>query len=299
MTDAHERSLPRVIIETSVALTLLGGVAVLLRLAAVARGDLNLAFAIARVSNFPEILLSTLLLVAPVLTLVALGIVLTWGFPVVHEWLRRPNLPGFGRAVGALSLVAGTTVVAIVFQTSELPLMIAVFVYIGVIAFWRTWPGWVESRLPKPSINPVNGLTPKRPRPPKGFAVDMGVSMGAVVTVSVAIGVSTILVASLIPNDAAWSATEVLTFDDQPPYVGRVISTDETWTYIIIDDPREMRIVATTAIASRTFCDYGPLSVFQDQLWVSNLFGVVSLRPTYCQGELDTQLYYYYGHTEP
>jgi hypothetical protein len=279
--NALPRSVPRIIIETSVILTVLGGIAVLLRIAAVARGNVNLAFAIANVSNFADVLISTLLLAAPVLSLVALLVVTTWTFPVVHDWIRRPNLEGIWHAVSAGLLLAGTAVVTVIFQTSATSLAIVWLGYLVLISVWRPWAAWFEKQLAKTAVPRVS--RPRRNSNPIGEIG--GFTMAAGITLMLALG-SGFLAGQMMPNDAAWSSSEVLQFDDHEPFVGRVIATEDRWTFVVIDDPRELRILPSSQLESRTLCDDGNVAELEARLWTANFFGSVSLRPTWCEAEL-------------
>jgi len=264
-----------------VVLTVLGAITVLLRLAAVARGNLDLAFALVHVSNFGEILLSTGLIMAPALTVF---VALAWEFQtlrVIKTAIKNPNRDTLLRSLWWCFGLCFTLVIARIFQTQAGTLVLVVAVVL-VFLF--------STLLLKFGARLVRKIQTELDDAVKGRTHAVGVigliliSLGGLVLVFLC---SASALRLLIPSDQAWAYTEVVSFADQEPYVARVISSDSEWTYLVIDDPRSLEIVPTTQIVSRSVCSLDDsVETINDRLWGANTFGSVALSMTLCSEEL-------------
>ncbi|MGV8858451.1 hypothetical protein [Rhodoglobus sp.] len=263
-------------------LTLLGSIMVLLRLAAVSRGDLDLAFALVHVSNFGEILLSTGLLMAPALALFGMLAVEVHTIKVISASLQSPNRRNLYRGLLWFVGFSFALFIAAIFQSpfGTVVLLIAMLTVgllsFAVIGFGPRLSGWGRKVL-KDARN--------------GRLKTLGLSGLILIAV---VGASWILLGShsilrlLIPSDQAWAHSEVVSFSDRDPYVARVLSSDSEWTYLVIDDPRALEIVPSSVITARSVCSLdASVDAISDRLWSANSFGSVALSVSFCIDELE------------
>ncbi len=277
------RDVPTLIVEASAAITLAAGVAVLVRIATVARGNVDLAFAIAQVANFWQVLLSTFLLAAPLLGLIATLLVTARTVPVIAAWLQLPRLSTAPRMLLAVAALGFTWAAASIFQTDWIMFSGLVLLFALAVALWP----WFRRH----AATALRGLRKESRELPKRTRVERALQNIGTVLVTLGLialggmGSATLLGAMMRP-DVAWASTEVLYFSDRDPYLGRVIASDEVWTHIIYDEPRQLLIVPTESLLRRTVCDLDADGL-EARLWTANLIEQVSLRTVSCETTLD------------
>lgn len=269
-------------------LTLIAGVAVLLKIAGVARGRLDFAFALVSASDFGQILLSALLGMSPVLGFVATLVALTIAVPQAYAMFAPNGSREIRKGVQAVLILALTITVSSVFQTPS--------GYKFLMALVFTYPVlYVLVSVIKPRIK---GLRIQKPRKPDSPAVMAMAKVGSV-SLLLALLAFTYLagnfaVATLMPTDEVWAPTEVLYFDDREPYVARVLSHDDEWTHVVIDDPRQILIVANSHLRGRQLCTFDADSdETESKLWLANLSTRVSLYVPSCDERLNEYKAFY------
>ena len=288
-----KRPLARTVVEASVVLTLLSGIAVLLRLASVARGNLDLAFSIAKVSNFGEILLSTLLLAAPALSALAILVVEMYAVPKVTRWAMKPDLKRARPAIRAGVLISLTIGIGVIFQTKSgvVVLLVVMGGLAAVLVFATIRWNRIRSAL-------LSLLAPSGRRSENSFMTRYVVIPATIVaTLGTSVGGVAVVLQWIIPSDQAWSSSEALYFSDREPYVARVLSSDETWTYLLDDNYHRLDIVSTPDLLQRSICDAEGLAAdVSEKLWLANTFGRVPLYVTSCDDKLVEYKEFYDDH---
>jgi hypothetical protein len=283
------------IIEASVVLTILGGMAVLLRLASVARGDLNLAFALAHDSDFAEILLSTLLISVPAASVTAALIFETFALKRWHDALSNREESGLVWPLIWTAIFAASTAVAEIFQNVGGQWIFPVVLIVWACSLWLalTFFGRFFAWLRAPRFD----LSARGSRSGLVILGEMLILSGVVLLLPL---LAFRLMAQVIPTDQPWVPSEALYLSNERPFTGYVIGSDETWSYVLIGEPREIRIIPSENIKRRYICaNVNSFSNLNQTLWLATTHGKVDLSGTTCSHALKVLKKDYAANTKP
>ena len=270
-----------VALELSALLTVLAGIAVLLRIAGVARGRLDFAFALVSASDFSQILLSTLLVMAPALSFASVVMVEAFAIPRIYSAITGRGRPDLRQLAWLTASIPVAYVVSSVFQTKAggAALVIVAVVFPAIVILFMIF---------RPKLAKMMTSTVASEESLKSTADKIGLLGFSLAILGALILFAYALPSLLAPTDEVWAPTEVLYFDDREPYIGRILSHDEQWTHVVIDDPREIRIVSSDHLTGREICTLdSDVEASEANLWLANLSHRVYLRVNTCEVVLE------------